>query len=172
METATYNVPPEVERNRRVALVVGVVALVGSALVAFLFGGPVQFFRAYLVGYLFWTGIAVGSLAIVMLHHLSGGAWGLVIRRIFEAATRTLPLLAVLFVPLIVALFVHPVHDGHTTALYEWTNHEAVEADPVLKHKAPYLNITFFLVRAVFYFVVWGAMMYFLNKWSLEQDHT
>jgi hypothetical protein len=138
-----------------------------SAALSFI-GGPVQFFRSYLVAYVFWTGIAVGSLAIMMLHHLSGGAWGLVIRRIFEAATRTLPLLAIAFLPLVVALFVHP----HGHSLYEWSNPETVRTDEVLQHKHPYLNAPFFIARTVFYFAVWGALAYFLNKWSLEQDQT
>jgi hypothetical protein len=173
IETATtYTLPPAFERYQKRALVVGVAALLATAVVAFLVAGPVQFFRSYLVAYVFWTGVAVGSLAIMMLHHLSGGAWGLVIRRIFEAATRTLPLLAVAFLPIIVSLFWHPVHDGHHLSLYEWSNHEAVEADKILKEKSLYLNIPFFIGRFVFYFAVWGALAYFLNKWSLQQDHT
>lgn len=186
METSTYNLPVDADRWQGRALIVGVAALALCALIAF-FGGTfthspepgvaggeaaaaahgsttflAQFFRSYLVGFMFVTGIAVGSLAILMLQHLSGGAWGLVIRRILEASTRTLPLLAVMFVP--VALGIH--------SLYEWSHAEAVAADPVLQHKQPYLNIPFFLVRAVFYFAAWFALSYFLNKWSLEQDHT
>lgn len=168
---ATYTVPPAIDGFRQRALVVGIVVLLLTAVACF-FGGAVQFFRSYLVAFVFWCGIAVGSLAIMMLHHLSGGAWGLVIRRIFEAATRTLPLLAVAFLPIAVSLFVHPVHDGHAQSLYEWSNHEVVEADPILKQKSLYLNIPFFLVRSVFFFAVWGVLAYFLNKWSLQQDHT
>jgi MFS family permease len=167
MDRVTYTVPPAFDRYRQRALIVGVVAFLLSAALAFV-GGPVQFFRSYLVAYVFWCGIAVGSLAIMMLHHLSGGAWGLVIRRIFEAATRTLPLLAVAFLPIAVSLFVHP--GGHS--LYEWSNPEAVKGDEVLQQKQLYLNAPFFLGRFVFYFLVWGALAYFLNKWSLEQDHT
>jgi len=176
MATTTYNAPPAVERWQQRALIVGVVSLVLTIIVAFLAGSlphenatpahesPIlaQFFRSYLVAFLFVTGIAVGSLAILMLQHLSGGAWGLVIRRLLEAATRTLPLLAVLFVPIVLGIH----------SLYEWSHTDAVAADPVLRHKSPYLNIPFFIVRAVFYFAVWGALAYFLNKWSLEQDHT
>ncbi|HVF49184.1 MAG TPA: hypothetical protein VNA19_03815 [Pyrinomonadaceae bacterium] len=168
MDTATYAVPPEFERYRTRALLVGVVVLVAASALAFLVGGAVEFFRAYLVAYVFWVGIAVGSMAIMMLHHLSGGAWGLVIRRIFEAATRTLPLLAVAFLPIAVSLFVHP----HGHSLYEWSNPEAVSHDKVLQEKQLYLNAPFFLGRFVFYFVVWGGLAYLLNKWSLQQDHT
>lgn len=168
---ATYNTPPELDRFRQRALIIGAVVLVLSAVLAFL-GGPVQFFRAYLVAYVFWCGIAVGSLAIMMLHHLTGGGWGLVVRRIFEAATRTLPLLAVAFVPLIVSLFWHPLHDGHPQALYEWSDAGVVAHDEVLKEKSVYLNPIFFIGRFVFYFVVWGLLAYYLSKWSLQEDHT
>ncbi|MBA3248079.1 MAG: hypothetical protein H0T63_08345 [Pyrinomonadaceae bacterium] len=170
---ATYNPPTIVDRYQRTALIVGLLALVLSAVVSFIFGGAVAFFRSYLVGYVFWCGVAVGSLAIMMLHHLSGGAWGLVVRRIFEAATRTLPLLFVLFIPIAVSLFVHPVVNGHEQSLYEWSNAHVVETDPLIKAKAEYyLNWWFFLIRTVFYFAVWGALAFLLSKWSREQDRT
>ena len=73
-----------------------------------------QFFHSYLVAYMFWIGIALGSLALLMLQHLTGGGWGLVIRRVLEAATRTLPLMAVLFIPIILG--------AHS--IYPWTHHE------------------------------------------------
>ena len=90
---ATYNIPGGADRVQRLAVIAGVVALAVVALAAVLsHDGLLLFFRAYLVGFVFWTGIAIGSLAILMLQHLSGGAWGMVIRRPLEAATRTLPL--------------------------------------------------------------------------------
>jgi hypothetical protein len=140
------------------ARMVGLAALVLALLGAFL--DPAQFFRSYLTAYLFWLGIALGSLAILMLQHITGGTWGVVIRRSLESATRTLPLMAVLFLPLLLGL-------GH---LYEWANPEHVAHDPILQHKSIYLNVPFFLVRAVLYFSVWLTLMYFLNRWSAEQD--
>ena len=75
-------------------------------------------FCSYLFAYVYWAGIAIGSLAIIMLHHLSGGGWGMMIRRLLEAATRTLPLVAVLFLPLILGM----------KPLYEWARPELVDA--------------------------------------------
>ena len=124
------------------------------------FVSPDAFFRAYLVSYLFFFGVALGSMAILMLQYITGGAWGAVIRRILESCTRTLPLMALLFVPLIFGL----------PHLYPWARPELVAHDPLLQHKALYLNVPFFLLRAVFYFSVWIAIMHFLNRWSLEQD--
>src|ERR671916_383082 len=86
-----------------------------------------------------FVGVAGLVLALV-ISHLTGGAWGLVTRRVFEAATRTLPVVAVLFLPVVAALFVH----DHGHALYEWTNHELVRNDPALRHKSKYLIEWFF----------------------------
>jgi hypothetical protein len=155
--------PPEVNQFQRRALIVGVVAT-AVCLLGAIFNLD-QFFRSYLVAYVFWLGITLGCLAILMLQHMSGGAWGLVIRRLLESATRTLPLLALLFLP--VAFGVRSVY------IWALPPPDASEAlKHALEHKALYLNVPFFLARAVFYFAAWNVMSYFLNKWSLEQDRT
>jgi len=119
-----------------------------------------QFFRSYLLGYMLVLGITLGSLAILMLQHLTGGAWGLVIRRILEAAVRTMPVLVVLFLPLLAGL----------SELFLWARPEAVAADTALQAKRPYLNIPFFIARAVFYFAAWTGLAFVLTRWSAEQD--
>jgi len=150
----------EFDRVQRLFLIVGVVVLAVCA--AGGYSNRTQFFQSYLVAYLFWIGIALGCVAILMLQHLTGGAWALVIRRILEAGTTTLPLMAVLVLPLLLGL-----HD-----LYSWTRPDVVAGDPILKHKQLYLNVPFFLGRMAFYFAAWFALAYFLNKWSTEQDRT
>ncbi len=148
------------DRLQRRALLVGAVGL------ALCFGGlavsPVQFLQSYLQAYLFWIGIALGCLALLMLHHLVGGAWGFRVRRLLEAGTRTFPLLAVLLVPLLLGL----------GSLYPWARPEEVAAEELLQHKSLYLNVPFFVLRAVVYFAVWMLLAAFLNRWSLEQDRT
>jgi hypothetical protein len=158
-----YTVPAAASRVAGLALVVGAVALVASVVAALVAPGgfAANFWRPYLAGYVIWAGVAVGSLAIMMLHHLSGGGWGVVLRRLFEAATRTLPLVAALFLPLLVPVFTH--------ALYPWTM-PGIREEHAVAHKALYLNVPFFVGRTVFYFAVWFALAYFLNKWSLAQD--
>jgi hypothetical protein len=151
---------PELNRWQQRALLVGGAALAACAAGAFL--SPSQFFRSYLIGYLFWIGLALGSTAILMLHHLVGGNWGFVIRRPLESATRTLPLLAALMAPLLLGL----------PHLYLWAQPAEVARDPVLQHKALYLNVPFFVARAVLYFGIWIVLAYFLNRWSFEQDRT
>lgn len=119
-----------------------------------------QLFQSYLVGFLFWSGLALGCLALLLLHHVVGGEWGFVSRRVLEAASRTLPVVAVLFLP--VALGVQ--------SLYPWSDGEQVAADELLRHKSAYLNVPFFLLRAGAYFAVWLLIAHQVNRWSREQD--
>jgi hypothetical protein len=161
VSAAAYAPPaPDLAALGRRALIAGVAA--GVACAVGLASDPPRFFRAYLVAWVLWLGVALGSLAIEMLHHLSRGAWGLVIRRILEAASRTLPLLAVLFVPLLFGL----------DDLYPWARAETVAADEHLQHKAPYLNVPFFLARLAASFVIWTALAAALSRMSRRQDDT
>ena len=155
-----YNPPPSFARFQRLALIVGAVAT--AIFVLGLLLDRAQFFHSYLVGFTFWTGIALGSLALLMLGHLTGGGWSLVIRRVLEAATRTLPLVLILFVPIVLG--------AHW--LYRWTDEHEIAEHPVLQEKSKYLNLPFFSVRAAIYFAIWLALAYFLNRWSLAQDQT
>jgi hypothetical protein len=118
-----------------------------------------RFMQAYLATYLFLLALTLGSLALAMVHQLSGGAWGVMIRRVLGAAARTLPVVTLLFLPIAASL----------SRLYPWvTAHD----DAVLVWKGPYLNVPFFLVRAGIYFAAWNTVSFFLNRWSLEQDAT
>jgi hypothetical protein len=155
---ASQGLTAAIDRLRRPSLVAGVVALAACAAGAV--ASPGAFFRAYLFAYVFFTGLSLGCLAIVMLHHLTGGAWGIPIRRILESGTRTLPLIAILFLPIAVGM----------KHLYSWSRPEEVAKDALLQAKEAYLNMPFFLARAAFYFAVWIAIAYFVNRWSLEQD--
>ena len=146
------------DRLQKRSLLIGVIVIAVSLILAFL--NPVQFFRSYLFAYVFWIGLALGSLAITLLHHLSGGRWGAVIRRVLESGTRTFPLLVLLFLPLIPGI----------RSLYVWSDPEKVAADPILQQKTMYLNVPFFLGRTALYFVVWLLLAYFLNKWSRQED--
>lgn len=155
-----YNAPPGVARFQQLALIVGAVFTVLFAIGFFM--DREQFFHSYLFAFSFWAGISVGSLALLMLQHLTGGGWGLVIRRVLEAATRTLPLMLILFVPIVLG----------ARRIYSWTNGQVLAEHPVLSEKAKYLNLSFFTARAAVYFAVWLALAFFLNRWSLMQDKT
>lgn len=122
-----------------------------------------QFFRSYLVAFMFWGGVAFGCFGLVALNHIAGGRWGIVIRRICEAGMRTLPLVTVLFVPILFGM-----HE-----LYEWTHADHVAHDPVLQFKASwYLNTTYFVIRAIIYFTILLVMARAMLRVSAEQDAT
>jgi hypothetical protein len=150
----------KMDRVQRLALVLG--AVLSAASILGLFLNRDAFFESYLVAYLFWMGIALGSAAVLMLYHLTGGGWGLIVRRLLEAATRTLPLMMLFLVPLLFGL----------PYLYEWARPDLVKADEVLRHKSAYLNVPFFMGRMALYFAVWLTLAYLLNKWSVEQDRS
>jgi hypothetical protein len=156
--SVTPELAHELRRWQMPALIGGIALLIASIIGAFFW--PEEFFRSYLFGYLFWLGLALGSMAIVMTQYLTGGAWGVVTRRTFESATRTLPLLAVLFLPIAIGI----------PHLYHWAHPELVQADDVLRHRSSYMNVPFFIGRAVAYFFIWLIFAYFLNKWSRDED--
>ena len=137
----------------------GIIGLIGVlALAAGAFTARDQFFRSYLWSYIFVLGITAGSLSWLMLQYLTGGAWGVVIRRPAEAAVRTFQLLALLFIPIALG----------TSSLYSWTQ-PTTDATLLVK-QARYLNVPFFLVRAAVFFAGWIFLSWFLNRWSARED--
>ena len=157
MNSQNYMAPASVGRIQQRALLAGVAGLAAIAFGAF--SSPAQFFRSYLVGYLFALGVTLGCLGLLMLQHLTGGHWGVLIRRPLESATRTLPILVVLFLPIAAGL----------REIYVWT--KPLEK-PLLKFQMNYLTIPGFLTRAAIYFAIWLLLMLLLNSWSLQQDET
>jgi hypothetical protein len=161
---------PEVVRKiSQRSLVIGVIfALISGALA---FVRPDEFYRAYLLGFMCWLGVALGSMAILMIRHLTGGGWGTVIRRILGAAMRTLPVLAILFIPIIIAVGQHRI--------YPWAMPlESIQDTHIREHlekhsfiKASYLNFSGFVIRAFFYFAIWNVLSFLLSKWSKQTDH-
>jgi hypothetical protein len=158
-ETADAAIPELAGLQRRFLL--GGAAAAAIALVG-LFVNPTQFFQSYLMAYMWCLGATLGCLALGMVHQLSGGAWGVLIRRPIGAASRVLPVMTVLFLPVLLGMH----------RLYSWTDPAEMANDEALQHKALYLNVPFFIVRAVIYFAVWNTLIFFLNRWSLEQDAT
>jgi hypothetical protein len=151
---------PELKGLQQRLLIAGAVGAVVSVL-GFLLNSR-QFFQSYLMAYMLWLGVTLGCLALGMVHQLSGGAWGVLIRRPIGAAARVIPLMTALFLPIALGVM----------RIYPWTNADLVAHDEALQHKQLYLNVPFFLTRAAIYFLAWNALSYFLNRWSLEQDRT
>jgi hypothetical protein len=155
--------PPVVKTLQKRLLIVGVIFAVISLALAFL--RPDEFFRAYLLGYMDWLGVTLGSMAILMIRHLTGGGWGMVIRRILGAAMRCLPLMAVLFIPILFGL----------PKLYVWARPLNSIADKHLREHLQeltktYLTVYGFIIRASIYLAIWNLLSFLLTKWSKEQD--
>jgi hypothetical protein len=145
-------------RISQIAFIVGAVALALTVVGAFI--SSTQFFQSYLFAYMFWLGPALGSFFFLLIQNLTGGRWGLLIRRFLEGSAMTLPLLAILFIPVIVGI----------GSLYEWADPVKVAEDKIIQFKTPYLNVSGFIIRTVIYFALWCGVTYLLRRWSIEQD--
>ena len=153
--------PSEISRWRPIALGIGGIFTIIMLAVAIIFPAErEQVLRSWLVGFSLWGGISIGSLGLLILQHLTGGAWGVVTRRIYEASSRTLVASAIIFIPLLLG----------ASYFYQWAHPDLVPES--LKYRGGYLNPFSWGVRAVIYFVLWGIMTFLLNRWSLEQDKT
>ncbi len=147
-------------RNRNIFLIIGSIGLIISFIGAFL--KPDLFYSSYLVSFVFWLSIALGSLFLLVLHYLTGAVWSVVLRRLFEHLTSVIPLFLILFIPVIFG-----IHH-----LFEWSHTEIVKNDALLTHKSAFLNTPFFIIRSLVYFVIWSFTALFFFKLSLKQDQT
>lgn len=155
-------------RNGLIAAVIGFALLLLSIVVPSGIGhgtgvpALTQFFHSYLLGYFVFFGLCVGGLGLLCLQYVSGGAWGIMGRRIFEASSRLLPFAAILFIPVAIGMF--------TNHIYSWTDPEIVKANPVLTAKAGYLNQTFWIVRAIAIFAFLIVITMVLNNYANKMD--
>jgi len=158
LKAADLQAPPSIASLQNKALGIGLVGIAAS--IAGYLSDPRAATESYLLAFIYWIAFPLGSLGLMMVHHLSGGGWGMPVRRIFEAAARTLPFMALLGIPILLGM-------GH---IYEWTDAARVAADPILQQKQPYLNVPFFVARYALYFVIWTGLAYTLSGWSRSQD--
>jgi hypothetical protein len=141
-----------------IALIVGIVGLVLS-LVGF-FVDSTQFFHAWLVAFAYWTTIALGGLFFTMLHNLTNANWSVVLRRVSESVMSVLPWMAIFVIPILLG-----IHE-----LFHWSHAEVMATDEALHAKAGYLNVPFYVIRTVAYFLIWFLLVRALNRTSLKQD--
>ena len=180
----TESLQPNLEKARGRAFVVSSILIVLS-LILWITGDSAPFWQAYLLGFILIFGISGGSLGLLMLHHLTGGRWGFALRRILEANTRMIPVLLILFVPIVLGGMDYlygadrSAHAAHAEAgaaehvgAVDHGGWFGSEGDPILEGKSAYLNFGGFLLRAVIVFLVWGVLAFFLNMWSTRQDQT
>jgi len=155
-------IPPGHPWNR-IPAIAAVCALLGTVACAILgTANPKQFFFSWLVSFLFFLSLALGALFFVLIQYAAQGGWGIVLRRIGETIFATLPVMAALFVPVVLGL----------RDLYSWSAPGAAAHDALLRWKAPYLNVSFFLVRAALYFGIWSVIALLYYRGSRRQDAT
>jgi hypothetical protein len=159
MTEQDYRAPESIDRIRQSALIAGVVGLV--ICIIGIFKAPDRFFPSYLLAFMFILGLSLGSLGLLMLQHLTGGNWGIIIRRPLESATRVLALVAVLFVP---------IFFGMKYLYAAWLNAPPSGEGALSEFQRAYLTPNGFRVRAILYFVVWLILVFIFNRWSREQD--
>jgi hypothetical protein len=159
MNTAETSIPG-INRLQHVGLVVGMAGML--CLVYTYFRDPLHFMRSYLFAFVFWMGLPLGCTAIRLIHNLISGTWGFPLRRPLESATKTLPLMAILGIPILLRL----------PLLYQWADPNIVAHDEILQYRAPYMNVHFFIIRAAIYFAFWMLVTHTINRWSHEQDVT
>lgn len=155
------NQPEILGRLRNLAGLVGLVG-VAAALAVGLVAGWTFAMPAYLVGFVFWMGITLGCLGLTMLHHLTGGSWGIAVRRLMEAGAMAIVPMAILFIPIALGL----------NNIYRWMDHEFAHHHAAVRAKLGYLNASAWSLRAVGYFVLWILFALLLNLWSRQQDRT
>jgi hypothetical protein len=159
MNGQEYNAPASVNRAQRLGFLIGGAALILAVVAAIT--SPAKFYESYLFGYLLVLGMTLGSLGLLMLQHVTSGIWGVVIRRPLEAATRTIWLVLLMFVPIVL---------GMKTFYAEWLDPAKVKAHPLSNLQTKYLTQSGFLVRAVLYFAIWIILVSLFNAWSKKQD--
>jgi hypothetical protein len=159
MNAQEYRAPESVSRVQMGGWLVGGVALIAAIFGAFT--APDKFYQSYLFSYLLVLGLTLGSLGLLMLQHLTGGNWGIIIRRPLEAATQNIWLVLLMFVPVVAGM----------SSLYgAWMDPEHRKAEPLSPLQQRYLTSSGFLVRAVIYFAIWCTLVWIFNKWSQRQD--
>jgi len=159
MNAQDYQAPPAVNRVQRAGLLVGGIALLLAIPGAL--SSPEKFYHSYIFSYMLVFGLTVGSLGLLMLQHLTGGNWGIIIRRPLEAASRNIWLVLVMFIPIVL---------GMKTLYRAWLDPERLKEEPLSKFQQGYLTSGGFLGRAVLYFAIWFLLMWLFNTWSRQQD--
>lgn len=148
-------------RSKRVAMAGFGLGILGiAATLAGIAGQPVQAYASYLFAYVLFLSLGLGGLFFVLIHHITGARWGVAVRRLAEGVMGTLPIFTLLFVPIVFGM----------SHLFEWSRPEVLAEDALTASKVAYLNVPFFMIRAVVYFAVWTGLSIYMAKASLKQD--
>jgi hypothetical protein len=153
--------PPSFAAQRGMAFIVGLVGIV-LCLIGWITPAPTRdaFYRAWLYAWFFFTGLSLGCMAWVMIHHLVGGGWGRAIQRMAEAGAMNLLLMAILFIPIIIG----------AKSQYPWANPDLVSKDFVLQHRAGFMSLGPWTIRYVIYFLAWIGLTFWMVRLQRSYD--
>ncbi len=156
----TPTVRTQLTRVQSIALLVGAIFTILTLIQ--LVVSPTQFFRSWSAGFIIPFALGLGSLAVLMLQYMSGGAWGMVTRRQLEAGARTMPLVFLFFIPLFFGM----------PRLYEWADKAKLDTDKLIRDKSAYLNPTWWSIRAIVVFAIWMTLAFVLTRLSQQEEET
>ena len=154
----TYKAPESLDRIQALSLGIGGIALLVWAVGCYM--DAQSALRGWLLGFIFWAGIGIGGLGILHLQYLTGGAWGVVIRRVAEACSRTIPLLVLIFIPIVFGM----------SDIYDWVHLKASGADKIINWRGWWMEPGWWAFRGFVYLFLFSVMAYLLNNWSRKQD--
>jgi hypothetical protein len=168
---AEFAAPEAVNAIYQRSLGIGLLFGVASLIFALVPSTREQFFHAYLIGFMLWLGVSLGSMAVLMIQHLTGGKWGMVIRRQLEAAMNVLPLMALLFIPIAAAGLPYLYNGNHESVggWPGWLHYQGPDAHlTAMSHS--YLTVGGYIGRGAIYFAIWLGLAFVLSRWSAQQD--
>lgn len=176
MATTTFPPQTRVPQLSRLQMLGIGAAVVGLALLGlgWFVVSPLQFVESYIFAFYFTMALPLGCLGFLMIQHLTGGAWGVTVRRMLEAGAAALPIFFLLSIPVMMAAY--NVY-GFDQPIYHWADPALItegspEFDPIIAHKVPWMSPLWFSGRLVIYFLVWSTLALLLRRWSLEQDRS
>lgn len=134
---------------------------VGLAVIAYSFAAdPARAWANLLLNNYLFLSIAIGASFFIAIQYISQSGWAVMFKRVPEALMAFIPYAAV-----IMLLLFFGMH-----SLYHWTHEDALATDPLIQHKAPFLNVPFFFIRMIFFFISWIIMTRLIRKASLNED--
>jgi hypothetical protein len=165
MNAQEFKTPASVNRIQMGGWLIGGIALVLAVIGAIT--SPDKFYQAYIFSYMLVLGLTLGSLGLLMLQHLTGGRWGVIIRRPLEAASKNIWLAALMFLPIVAGMKHLYSGNDHEPG---WLNAPKSGEGALSPFQQSYLTSSGFLIRAAIYFLVWGGLVVIFNMWSKQQD--
>ena len=166
-EIVSVEKPNQLKVGSRLKTASAVFMFVGLVSLAFtLFSDQSRAWHAYLIGLFYFTSLALGGLFFTAIQHVTNAGWSVNVRRIMESLTAFLPWAFVLTLIFIGGNFISGFD------VYDWFFQDRIASDHLLKHKEPYLNPTFFIIRTIIFFGGWLFLCKKIVGYSLKQDQS